>query len=69
MRTTIRKANFFYPGFEHAGVESLLDRIITRLFCRIAELAAFVQDRLTGSAALSRASEARSVAFGSPADA
>jgi hypothetical protein len=43
---TIRKANFFYPGFEHAGVETRLDRVLTGLFCAVAGVAISLYDAL-----------------------
>jgi hypothetical protein len=35
---TIRKADFFYPGFELAGVETHFERTLTRIFCFAAQL-------------------------------
>jgi hypothetical protein len=44
---TIRKANFFYPGFEHAGFETGFERGLTRLFCFFAGVAAALYDVLS----------------------
>ena len=43
----IRKANFFYPGFEHAGVETPFERGLTRVFCAFASVAAGLFDALS----------------------
>lgn len=44
---TIRKADFFYPGFEHAGVETRLERILTRTLCFFAGIASWLYDALS----------------------
>lgn len=52
---TIRKADFFYPGFELAGVETCADRVITRLFCLVARIGAGLYDTLSAPSAPRRA--------------
>jgi hypothetical protein len=44
---TIRKADFFYPGFELAGVETHFERSLTRLFCFAARIGAGLYDALS----------------------
>jgi hypothetical protein len=43
----IRKADFFYPGFELAGVETCADRMLTRTFCLVARVGAAAFDALS----------------------
>ncbi len=43
----IRKADFFYPGFEHAGFETRFDRIMTRLFCGVARIGVALYNALS----------------------
>jgi hypothetical protein len=44
---TIRKADFFYPGFELAGVETHFERTLTRLFCLVARVGASLYGALS----------------------
>lgn len=44
---TIRKADFFYPGFELAGVETQFERGLTRLCCAIVGCGAALYDVLS----------------------
>jgi hypothetical protein len=47
MMREIRKADFFYPGFEHAGFETLFDRFMTRLFCFAARIGVALYNALS----------------------
>ena len=40
----IRKADFYYPGFEHAGIETAFDRGLTRALCVVAAFGAVFYD-------------------------
>lgn len=46
---TIRKANFFYPGFEMAGAETQFERGLTRLFCMAAGIGMALYDALSAA--------------------
>ncbi len=44
---TIRKADFFYPGFELAGVETQFERGLTRTLCAVVGIGAALFDALS----------------------
>lgn len=45
--STLRKADFFYPGFEHAGLETVFDRALTEFFCFVASACVAVKNAAT----------------------
>ena len=65
--SAIRKADFFYPGFEHAGIETAFDRGMTRFFCFLAAFGAVFYDLVANPGPADRVETYDHLAGGAPA--